>query len=82
MKKIYTEEQAAVRGGIAKRAKAGTYTVVISLVVLAVLIEDSEYASAVLGNAGMGLLFAALGVYSLLKKAGKAVAGTKVKNLK
>ena len=51
------------------------------LLVLAVLIEDSEYASAVLGNAGMGLLFAALGVYSLLKKAGKAVAGTKVKNL-
>ena len=51
------------------------------LLVLAVLIEDPEYAGAVGGNALMGLLFAALGVFSLLKKAGKAVAGTKVKNL-
>ena len=38
MKKILTEEQAAVRGGMQKRAKAGTYTVVVSLIVLAVLI--------------------------------------------
>ena len=46
MKKIYTEEQAAVRGGIAKRAKAGTYTVVISLVVLALLIVANLLVSA------------------------------------
>lgn len=51
------------------------------LLVLAVLIEDSEYAGAVGGNALMGLLFAALGVFSLLKKAGQAVAGTKVQYL-
>ena len=38
MKKILTEEQAAVRGGMQKRAKAGTYTVVLSLIVMAVLI--------------------------------------------
>lgn len=38
MKKILTEEQAAVRGGMQKRAKAGTYTVVLSLIVLAVLV--------------------------------------------
>lgn len=46
MKKILTEEQAAVRGGVAKRAKAGTYTVVISLVVLAVLIALNMLVSA------------------------------------
>ena len=51
------------------------------LLVLAVLIEDSEYASAVLGNAGLGLVFAAIGVFSLLKKTSQAVADTKVKNL-
>lgn len=51
------------------------------LLVLAVLIEDPEYAGAVGGNALMGLLFAALGVFSLLKKAGQAVSGTKVKCL-
>ena len=38
MKNILTEEQAAIRGGMQKRAKAGTYTVVLSLIVLAVLI--------------------------------------------
>ena len=38
MKKILTDEQAAIRGGMQKRAKAGTYTVVLSLIVLAVLI--------------------------------------------
>ena len=51
------------------------------LLVLAVLIEDAEYASAVLGNAGLGLLFAAIGVFSLLKRTSQAVADTKVKNL-
>lgn len=38
MKKTFTEEQAAVRSGKQKRAKLGTYTVVLSLIVLAVLI--------------------------------------------
>ena len=46
MKKILTEEQAAVRGGIAKRAKAGTYTVVVSLILLAVLIVINLFVSA------------------------------------
>ena len=49
--------------------------------VLALLEGDPSFRSEVLGNVLMGLLFAALGVFSLLKKAGKAVAGTKVKNL-
>jgi ABC-2 type transport system permease protein len=38
MKKFLTEEQAAVRGGMQRRAKAGTYTVILSLIVLAILI--------------------------------------------
>lgn len=38
MKKIYTEEQAAVQGGRQMRAKMGTYTVIVSLIVLAVLV--------------------------------------------
>lgn len=41
------------------------------------LAEDSEYASATLSNILMGLLFAALGVFALLRKTGKDVAGTK-----
>lgn len=46
MKKTFTEEQAAVRGGIQKRTKLGTYTVVISLIVLAVLIVINLLVSA------------------------------------
>lgn len=38
MKKTFTEEQAAVQNGKQKRAKLGTYTVVVSLIVLAVLV--------------------------------------------
>lgn len=39
--------------------------------------ESPEYLRATLGNAGLGLLFAALGVFALLKKAGNEAAGTK-----
>jgi len=41
------------------------------------LAEDVEYAGAVGSNVVMGLLFAALGVFTLLIKAGKEVSGTK-----
>ena len=41
------------------------------------LIADSEYLTATLGNIGIGLLFAGLGVFSLLRKAGQEVAGQK-----
>lgn len=51
------------------------------LLVLAVLKDDPEYAAGVGGNVLMGLLFAALGVFTLLRNAGRAVAGTKVKSL-
>lgn len=50
--------------------------------ILAILAEDAEYRGAVLANIGMGLLFAALGVFALLRQAGKSVSKTKVENLK
>lgn len=40
--------------------------------------EDPEYRSATLSNIGMGLLFAAIGVFALLRKTGQNVSGTKI----
>lgn len=40
--------------------------------------EDPEYRSATLGNMGMGLLFAALGVFAFLHKTSQDVSGTKI----
>ncbi len=51
------------------------------LLVLMTFIGDAEYRMATLANVGMGLLFAALGVYTLLRNAGKAVSGTKIIDL-
>ena len=53
----------------------------IPALIFLVLVEDSAYMSATLRNIGMGLLFAALGVFSLLKKAGREVSGAKVIDL-
>lgn len=53
----------------------------IPLLILTMLVTSSEYATATLGNIGMGLLFAALGVWALLKKAGKEVSGVQIKKL-
>lgn len=51
--------------------------------ILAVLFaEDAEYRGATIGNILMGLFFAALGVFALLRKTGKEVAGTKYAELK
>lgn len=44
--------------------------------------ESPEYRSGMISNIGMGVLFAALGVWAILRKAGKEVAGTKVVELK
>ena len=44
--------------------------------------ESPEYRSGMISNIGMGLLFAALGVWVILRKAGKEVADTKVVELK
>ncbi len=50
--------------------------------ILGVFVADAEYRNATLGNMGMGLLFAALGVFALLKKAGQEVSGVRFKKLK
>jgi len=43
--------------------------------------ESPEYRSGMISNIGMGLLFAALGVYAILRKAGREVADVKVTEL-
>ena len=45
------------------------------------LITNSEYLTATISNIVMGLLFAGLGVFALLKKANNEVKGTKIINL-
>ena len=54
----------------------------IPLLILVVLLEDSGYLMATLANIGMGLLFAALGVWSLLRRANAEVADTRIVDLK
>ena len=54
----------------------------IPAIILTLLLEDAEYSGATLSNVGMGLLFAGLGVFALLRKAGKEVADVKVKKLR
>ena len=49
--------------------------------IIYLLSVDSEYLTATLGNIGLGLLFAALGVDALLKKANAEVADTKIVDL-
>lgn len=54
----------------------------IPAVMLVLFLEDADYSSMMLSNIGMGLLFAALGVYWLVIRAGKEVAGEKIVELK
>ncbi len=49
--------------------------------IISLFVGDAEYRSATFANMGMGLLFAALGVFGLIHRAGKEVAGTKCKYL-
>ena len=49
---------------------------------LYMLQTDSEYVTATLTNLGMGVVFAGLGVYGILKKTGKEVADTAFVDLK
>lgn len=53
----------------------------IPSMILYLLVADGEYLSATLGNVAMGLIFAALGVFALLRKAGREVSAVKVKKL-
>ena len=49
---------------------------------LLILAEDAEYVGATVKNVLMGLLFAALGVYALLRQTGKEVSGIAYAELK
>lgn len=49
--------------------------------VLTVLLQDTEFLAASLKDVGMGLFFAALGVYSLLRRTKQEVARVKVEEL-
>lgn len=57
-----------------------TYGEIPSLI-LFLLLEDAEYMRATLANSGMGLLFAGLGAFGLLRKTKKEVAGIRVIDL-
>lgn len=50
-------------------------------ILFAMFTYSSEYRMGVLGNMGLGLLFAGLGVFALVRNTAKAVSGTKVKHL-
>lgn len=54
----------------------------IPMLIGMVMAEDAEYLSGTLGNAGMGLLFAALGVFALLRKTKREVSDITIKKLK
>lgn len=54
----------------------------IPWLILLVLLEDGAYLMATLSNIGMGLLFAGLGVWTLLRRANAEVSGTKIIDLK
>lgn len=54
----------------------------IPALILYTFVTDGEYRAATLGNMGMGLLFAALGVYWLVIRTGKEVSGGKIVELK
>lgn len=53
----------------------------IPVFIFYLLSVDSEYLTGTLGNVGLGLLFAALGVFALLKKANAEVSDTKIVDL-
>lgn len=54
----------------------------IPSIILVLLTEDVEYRTAVLANIGTGLLFAALGVYFILRQTARDVAGNRFRIMK
>lgn len=67
---------------ISKYPEMGLTYADIPAVMLVLFLEDTEYVSAMLSNVGMGLLFAALGVYWFVFRAAKEVADEKIVELK
>ena len=57
-----------------------TYGDIPALIVLT-FSEDAQYRGAVIGNVGIGILFAGLGVFALLAKAKQEVSSVKIKKL-
>lgn len=57
-----------------------TYMDIPAMIVF-LMATDSEYMGATVGNVLMGLLFAAVGVFALLRKTGKEVTGATIKKL-
>lgn len=53
----------------------------IPLILLLTFLEEPEYRNAVVGNIAMGLLFAGLGVFAMLRKTAKEVSSVKFKKL-
>lgn len=53
----------------------------IPFIILEVLKQDSGYAAAVAANIGLGLLFAALGAWTVIRKAKQDVSDTKIVDL-
>lgn len=53
----------------------------IPQMIIMLLTQDVEYRQATLSNMGMGLVFAALGVFALVKKTTKEVSAPKIKKL-
>lgn len=51
------------------------------VLVLALLANEPEYQSVVLNNLGMGVLFAAVGIYFILKKTHRSLKGLVIKEL-
>lgn len=61
---------------------AGFSLTEIPLFILALLVDDPGYVSAVLYNLGMGVLFAGLGVFFILRQAAADGAGTRFRYMK
>ena len=53
----------------------------IPMLIFFLLLNDAEYLTATVSNCGMGLLFAALGVFGILRKTKKEVSGIRVIDL-
>lgn len=53
----------------------------IPALILMIMVEDAEYMSGTISNVGMGLLFAGLGVFALLRKTNREVSDITIKKL-